>query len=79
MKELFKFFKKEYFYLCKNAIEDLAYPIETQILKFWIFGVVIYPEMHIEILKPWVKELAQSDLPFFRCGQKTEKFQQIFK
>ena len=26
-------------------IKDLAYPIETQILKFWILGVVIHPEM----------------------------------
>ena len=65
MKELFEFFKKKYFYYCKNALEDLAYPIETQILKFIILGVVIHPEMQSKILRPMVKDLAQLDLPFF--------------
>ena len=55
---------RKYYHLCKNAIEDLAYPIETQTLKFWILGVVIYPEMQNKILRPMVKKLAQLDLQF---------------
>ena len=33
-------------------------------------GVVIHPELYFEILRPMVKKLAQSDLPFLRYGQK---------
>ena len=32
--------------------------------------------MHIEILRPMVKELAQSDLPFLSYGQKTVVFEE---
>ena len=55
-------------------IEDLAYLIETQILKFWSLGVVIDPEMQSKILRPMVKELAQLDLPFLSYGKKTANF-----
>ena len=79
MNELFKFFKKRYFDLSKNAKEDLAYRIETQIFKFWIFGVVIHPEMPNKILRPMVKELVQLDLPFLSCGQITVNFDHFLK
>ena len=79
MKELFEFLKKKYFYYCKNALEDLAYPIETQILKFWILGVVIHPEMQSKILRPMVKKLAQLDLLFLSYGQITVNFGKMVK
>ena len=60
-------------------IEDLAYSIETQILKFWILGVVIHPEMQSKILRPMVKELAQFDLPFLSYGQITANFDHFLK
>ena len=69
MKELFEFFKKIDFYLPKNAIENLVYPILNQILKFLFLWVVIHPELCIEILRPMVKDLAQLDLPFLSYGQ----------
>ena len=52
----------------------MAYPIITQILKFRFLCVVIHPELRIKILRPMVKELAQSDLPFSSYGQKTAIF-----
>ena len=52
-------------------IEDLAYSIETQILKFWILGVFIHPEMQNKIVRPMVKDLAQLDLLFLSYGQVT--------
>ena len=74
MKELFEFLKKEYFYYCKNAIEDFAYSIEAQIFKFCILGVVIHPEMQSKILRSMMKDLAQLDLPFLSYDQKTVIF-----
>ena len=54
----FQIFQKKYFDLSKNSIEDLVYSIETQILKFWIMGVVIHPEIQNKFLRHMVKELA---------------------
>ena len=56
--------EKKYFWPCKNAIEDLAYPIKTQNLKFWLFQVFIYLGIQNKILRHIVKELAQLDLLF---------------
>ena len=43
-------------------------------MKFKILGVFIHPQMHNEILRPMVKELAQLDLPFLSYGQITVNF-----
>ena len=37
-------------------------------------GVAIHPELYFEILRPMVKKVAQSDLPFLSYGQKTAIF-----
>ena len=37
VEEFFEFFKKDDFWLCKNAIENWVYLIVTHILKFWFF------------------------------------------
>ena len=74
VQEFFKFFIKDDFFICKNAIKNNLHPIVTQILKFWILWVVIYPELRIEILRSMEKELFQSDLPFLSYGQKTTTF-----
>ena len=71
---IFQIFKKNDVWHCKNATENWVYPIETQILKFWVFWVVIHPELRIEILRPMEKDLAQSDLPVLSYGQKTANF-----
>ena len=34
------------------------------LMEFLFFGVVIHPELYFKILRPMVKDLAQSDLPF---------------
>ena len=57
-----------------GALENWAYPIETQILKFWFLWVFIHPELRIKILRPVEKDLAQSDLPVLSYGQKTANF-----
>ena len=36
--------------------------------------VAIHPELYFEILRPMVKKVAQSDLPFLSYGQKTAIF-----
>ena len=36
-------------------------------------GVAIHPELYFEIVRPMVKELAQSDLPFRSYDQITVK------
>ena len=54
---------KKLIYLRKFGPEDFVYPYIKSNFKFWILKVVIYPEMHIEILRLMVKELALSDLP----------------
>ena len=46
-----------------GALENWVYPYKSQIWMFWNIGVVIYPELYFEIIRPMVKELAQSDLP----------------
>ena len=48
-------------------------------MKFKILGFFIHPQMHNEILRPMVKELAQLDLPFLSYGQKTVIFLPFFK
>ena len=65
---------KNDFWLWRNAIENWVYPIVTKIRKYWFLWVVIYPELHIEILKPMEKELAQSDIPFLSYGQTIAMF-----
>ena len=57
-----------------GALENLAYPYKSQILKFWNMGVAIHPELYFEILRPMVKKVAQSDLPFLGYGQKDCNF-----
>ena len=57
-----------------RAVENWAYPYKSQIWKFWNIGVVIHPELYFKILRPMVKELAQSDLLFWSYGQKTVIF-----
>ena len=37
-------------------------------------GVAIHQELYFEILRPIVKKVAQSDLPFLSYGQKTAIF-----
>ena len=37
-------------------------------------GVAIHQEVYFEILRPIVKKVAQSDLPFLSYGQKTAIF-----
>ena len=37
-------------------------------------GVAIHLELYFEILRPMVKKVAQSDLPFLSYGQKTAIF-----
>ena len=74
VQEFLKFFKKYYFWLCKNPIENWLYPIETQTLKFWSLWVVIHPELCIEILRPMEKELAQLDIPFLAMAKKLQFF-----
>ena len=71
--------KKKYFWPCKNAIEDLAYPIKTQNLKFWLFQVFIHLEIQNKILRPMVKELAQLDLLFLCYVQITVNFSHSLK
>ena len=75
----FWIFKKRFFYYCKNALEDLAYPIEIQILKFWILGIVIHPKMQNRILRLMVKDLAQLDLPFLSYDQITVNYCHFLK
>ena len=48
-------------------------------MKFWILRVVIYPEIHIEIIRLMVKELAQFDLAFLSYSQKTVIFGHLLK
>ena len=57
-----------------GALENWAYPYKSQILKFWNIGVAIHPELYFDILRPMVKILAQSDLPFLSYGQKNAIF-----
>ena len=57
-----------------GALENLAYPYKSQILKFWNMGVAIHPELYFEILRPMVKKKLKSDLPFLSYGQKTAIF-----
>ena len=54
-----------------GALENWAYLYESQIWKFWNMGVVIHTELYFEILRPMVKELVQSDLPFWGYDQIT--------
>ena len=42
-------------------------------------GVVIHPELYFEILRPMVKELAQSDLPCLSYGEKIYHLFAIFQ
>ena len=53
-----------------KALENLAYPYKSQILKFWNIGVAIHPELYFEILRPMVKKVAQLDLVYWRNSQK---------
>ena len=48
-------------------------------MKFKILGFFIHPQMHNEIIRPMVKELAQLDLPFLSYGQITVHFCYFFK
>ena len=57
-----------------GALQNWEYPYKSQILKFWNMGVIIHPELYFEILRPMVKELAQSDLPFWIYNQITAIF-----
>ena len=52
-----------------GALENWAYPYKSQIWKFWNIGVVIHPELYFKILRPMVKELAQSNLPCLSYGK----------
>ena len=54
-----------------GAHENWAYLYKSQIWKFWNMGVVIHTELYFEILRPMVKELVQSDLPFWSYDQIT--------
>ena len=56
-----------------GALENWAYPYKSQIWKFWSMGVAIHSELYSYILRPMVKKLAQSNLPFFSYGQKPAK------
>ena len=60
--------KKLYTYI-KIALKIGYSPIKVKFWSFEVFGVVIHPEVHIEILRHMSKELAQFNLPFFSYGQ----------
>ena len=42
-------------------------------------GVVIHPELYFEILRPMMKKLAQSDLPYLSYGKKIYHLFAIFQ
>ena len=53
----------------------LSYGQKTaNFLGFWIFEVVIHPEMHNKILRPMVKDLAWYNSLFLSYSQITVKF-----
>ena len=62
-----------------GALENWEYPYKSQIWKFWNIGVVIHPELYFKILRPMVKELAQSNLPCLSYGKKSINYLQYFK
>ena len=70
---------KKLIYLRKFGPEDFVYPYIKSNFKFWILRVVIYPEMHIKILRSMVKELAQSNLQFLRYSKKTANFYNLLR
>ena len=48
-------------------------------MKFLILGVVIHPELHLKIIRPMEKDLAQLDLLFLYKSKKTVNFSGLKK
>ena len=66
----------QYDLICTDhgSLENLAFPYNSQILKFWNMEIAIHPELYFEILRPMVMKKLKSDIPFLSYGQKTATF-----